>query len=99
LSNHRVVQIILDPSEQEWVKSLQRYDYILHKWAWADGYSIKEIESFFIEEGKLNKRNLVEAAAELYPMLHYDLTKERKQRNANLTRAFEAVALASARPP
>jgi len=59
-------------------------------------YSIKELERFFIEEGKLNKRNLIEAIAELYPMLHYDLIKERKHRNAYHTRALEAVALASA---
>jgi Holliday junction resolvasome RuvABC endonuclease subunit len=58
--------------------------------------SIKEIESFFIEGGKLNKRNLMSAMASLYPILHHDLTKERSHKNVYYIRAFEAVALASA---
>jgi Holliday junction resolvasome RuvABC endonuclease subunit len=59
-------------------------------------YSIKEIESFFIEDEKLNKQNLIDAIANLYPILHNDLSKERSQKNAYYIRAFEAVALASA---
>jgi Holliday junction resolvasome RuvABC endonuclease subunit len=58
-------------------------------------YSIKEIESFFIDEGKPNKRNLMSAMANLYPILHHDLTKERSHKNVYNIRAFEAVALAS----
>jgi len=61
-------------------------------------YSIKEIERFFIEGGKLNKRNLIEAIVRLYPILHYDLTKEKSHKNAYYIRAFEAVALASICP-
>ena len=59
-------------------------------------YSIKEIEGFFIEDGKLNKRNLIEAMVKLYPILHHDLNKERSQKNPYYFRMFEAVALASA---
>ena len=59
-------------------------------------YSIKEIESFFIEDEKLNKQNLIDTIANLYPILHHDLSKERSQKNAYYIRAFEAVALASA---
>ena len=59
-------------------------------------YSIKEIESFFIEGGKLNKRNLIGAMVNLYPILHHDLSKERNNRNPYYFRMFEAVALASA---
>jgi len=59
-------------------------------------YSIKEIESFFIEERKLNKRNLIEVIANLYPMLHHEMTKERSHKNFYYIRAFEAIALASA---
>jgi Holliday junction resolvasome RuvABC endonuclease subunit len=58
-------------------------------------YSIKEIEKFFIEDGKQNKRNLIEKMANLYPMLHYDLMKEQRNRNPYYSRLFEAVALAS----
>jgi len=59
-------------------------------------YSIKEIEKSFIKGGKLNKRNLIEAVVKLYPILHYDLNKERNHRNPYYFRMFEAVALASA---
>ena len=59
-------------------------------------YSIKEIEKFFIEDGKLNKRNLIEAMAKLYPILHHDLNKEKNHRNPYYFRLFEAVALTSA---
>ena len=59
-------------------------------------YSIKEIEGFFIEDGKLNKRNLIEAMVKLYPILHHDLNKERSHKNAYYIRVFEAVGLASA---
>jgi Holliday junction resolvasome RuvABC endonuclease subunit len=60
-------------------------------------YSIKEIESIFIEGGKLTKRNLIEAIVKLYPVLHHDLSKERNNRNLYYFRVFEAVALALAR--
>lgn len=59
-------------------------------------YSNEEIESFFIEAGKLNKRNLIEAIANLYPILHHDLAKERSHKNVYYIRVFEAIALASA---
>jgi len=59
-------------------------------------YSIKEIESFFIEDEKLNKQNLIDAIANLYPILHHDLSKERSQKNAYYIRSLEAIALASA---
>jgi len=59
-------------------------------------YSIKEIESFFIEGEKLNKRNLIEAMIKLYPILHHDLDKEKNHKNPYHYRMFEAVALASA---
>jgi len=56
-------------------------------------YSIKEIEEFFIEDEKLNKRNLIEAMVKLYPMLHHDLKKEQNQKNPYYFRMFDAVAL------
>ena len=59
-------------------------------------YSIKEIESFFIKNEKLNKQNLIDAMVNLYPELHHDLSKERSQKSAYYIRAFEAVALGSA---
>jgi Holliday junction resolvasome RuvABC endonuclease subunit len=59
-------------------------------------YSIKEIEKCFIEGGKLNKRNLIEAMVRHYPELHSDLKKEKSHKNPYYFRVFEAVALASA---
>lgn len=59
-------------------------------------YPIKEIENFFIEKGKLNKRNLIEALVKLYPILHHDLRNEQTHKNPYYFRMFEAVALASA---
>ena len=59
-------------------------------------YSIKEIESRFIQDAKLNKRNLIEAMVKLYSALHYDLKKEKSHKNPYYLRMFEAVALASA---
>ena len=58
--------------------------------------SIKEIEGFFIDEGKLNKGNLIEEIVKIYPILHHDLMRERRRKNVYYVRAFEAVALASA---
>ena len=59
-------------------------------------YSIKEVEMLFIEDEKLNKRNLIEAMVKLYPILHHDLNKERSHKNPYYFRMFEAVALATA---
>jgi Holliday junction resolvasome RuvABC endonuclease subunit len=61
-------------------------------------YSIKEIEKLLIRDVKLNKRNLIDAMVELYPVLHHDLGRERNHRNPYYFRSFEAVALASACP-
>jgi Holliday junction resolvasome RuvABC endonuclease subunit len=58
-------------------------------------YSIKEIEKRFVEAGKLNKRNLIEAMARQYPPLGYDLAIERRSKNPYYFRLFEAVALGS----
>ena len=58
-------------------------------------YSIKEIEAFFIEDAKLNKRNLIEVMVRIYPILHHDLDKERNHKNPYYFRVFVAVALAS----
>ena len=59
-------------------------------------YSIKEIERYFVEDQKLNKRNLIDAIMKLYPMLHHDHKKEQTHKNPYYFRMFEAVALASA---
>lgn len=58
-------------------------------------YSIKEIEKLSIEDKKLNKRNLIEAIVNRYPILHHDLNKEKILKNSYYFRIFEAVALAS----
>lgn len=59
-------------------------------------YSIKELESFFNPEERLNKKNLAEAVASHHPVLFHELKKEKGHKNLYYTRMFEAVALASA---
>jgi Holliday junction resolvasome RuvABC endonuclease subunit len=56
-------------------------------------YSIKDLEEFFIKEGKLNKKNLAEIIVSEYPVLFHELKKEKKNKNAYFGRMFEAVAL------
>jgi Holliday junction resolvasome RuvABC endonuclease subunit len=58
-------------------------------------YSIKELEDFFIQEEKLNKKNLAEAVISEYPILSHELNKEKSHKNPYHIRMFEAVALAS----
>ena len=58
-------------------------------------YSIKKVEDFFVEEGKLNKRNLAEAVISKYPVLSYELNKEKRNKNSYYIRAIEATALAA----
>jgi len=58
-------------------------------------YSIKDVEEFFIEEDKLNKKNLVEAIISEYPALFHELKREKSHKNPYFIRMFEAVALAA----
>jgi Holliday junction resolvasome RuvABC endonuclease subunit len=58
-------------------------------------YSIKDVEKFFIEEDKLNKKNLDKAIVLKNPALFHELQKERAHKNPYYIRVFEAVALAS----
>ena len=58
-------------------------------------YSIKDLESFFIREDKLNKKNLTRIIVSEYPFLFHEFQKEKIHRNPYYARMFEAVALAS----
>jgi Holliday junction resolvasome RuvABC endonuclease subunit len=58
-------------------------------------YSIKDVEEFFIEEDKLNKKNLAEAIVSENPVLFHEHQKEKSHKNQYFIRMFEAVALAS----
>ena len=58
-------------------------------------YSIKDVEEFFIEEDKLNKKNLAEAIVRENPALFHELQREKAHKNPYYIRVFEAVALAS----
>jgi Holliday junction resolvasome RuvABC endonuclease subunit len=58
-------------------------------------YSIKDVEQFFIEEDKLNKKNLAEAIVLENPALFHELQKEKSNKNIYYIRVLEAVALAS----
>ena len=56
-------------------------------------YTIKEVETFLLPSGKLNKRLLMEGVAAIHPFLFPELHCERRNRNPYLVRMFEAVAL------
>jgi hypothetical protein len=58
-------------------------------------YSIKELESFFYPDGRINRRMLAEKVAGKYPVLSYELDREKTIRNPYYIRMFEAVALGS----
>jgi Holliday junction resolvasome RuvABC endonuclease subunit len=58
-------------------------------------YSIKEIESFFYPDGRINKRVLAEKVAEKYSVLSHELKREKTIINPYYIRMFEAVALGS----
>jgi len=57
-------------------------------------YSIDDLKAFF-HSGKINKRQLAEMLASDYPVLHYELEKEKAIINPYYVRMFEAVALGS----
>ena len=59
-------------------------------------YSVEDLEEFFVQEDKLNKKNLAEAIVLENPALFHELQKEKAHKNSYFIRVFEAVALASA---
>jgi len=58
-------------------------------------YTIKELETFFYRDGRINKVALAEKVAEKYPVLSHELNREESIRNPYYIRMFEAVALGS----
>jgi Holliday junction resolvasome RuvABC endonuclease subunit len=56
-------------------------------------YSINELERFFLEGEKHNKRNLAEKIIKEYPMLVHELNKEKSRKHFYFMRTIEAVAL------
>jgi len=58
-------------------------------------YSIGELEGFFCPNRRINRRDLIEIVAERYPILFYELDRERTSINPYHIRMFEAVALGS----
>ena len=58
-------------------------------------YSIKELERFFYQDGRINKMALAEKVAEQYPVLSHELNREKTIINPYYIRMFEAVALGS----
>ena len=56
-------------------------------------YPIKEVEAFFIPDGRTNKKKLAELLAARYPELVHEFNKEKANRNSYHIRMFEAVAL------
>jgi len=58
-------------------------------------YSIKDLESFFNPEEKINKKSLAEVLTSEYSVLSHEFNKEKINKNAYHIRMFEAVALAA----
>ncbi len=56
-------------------------------------YSLRDLESSLLPEGKINKKKLAEALAAEYPALSYELKLERHHRQPYFLRLFEGVAL------
>jgi Holliday junction resolvasome RuvABC endonuclease subunit len=56
-------------------------------------YSIKELESFFSKEERINKKRLAEIITSEYPELLHELEKEKSHKNPYHIKMFEAVAL------
>jgi Holliday junction resolvasome RuvABC endonuclease subunit len=56
-------------------------------------HTIKEIESFFHPEVRINKRRLAEMVVSSYPILSHELSREKAIRNPYYVRMFEAVAI------
>lgn len=56
-------------------------------------YSINELERFYLEGEKHNKRNLAEKIVAEYPMLVYELNKEKSKKHSYYMRVIEGVAL------
>ena len=59
-------------------------------------YSIKELEKFFLNDERLNKKNLSEKIALEYPVLNHEFEKENSHKNPYFIKVFESVALAAA---
>jgi Holliday junction resolvasome RuvABC endonuclease subunit len=57
-------------------------------------YSIEDMKAFFHSE-RINKRQLSEMVTSDYPVLHYELEKEKAIMNPYYIRMFEAEALGS----
>ena len=79
VSLDRLVKKIIASSEKEGMKVYQ--------------YGIKELETFFYAEGRCNKRKMAEMITSEYPVLHYELNLERRNKNPYRIRMFEAVGL------
>lgn len=58
-------------------------------------YSIKELEEFFLPEGRTNKKKIAEEITSKYPVLSNELNSEKKRKNPYHIRMFEAVSLGS----
>lgn len=59
-------------------------------------YSIDELKLFFCSDDRTNKVDMMETLALRYPVLSYELDRERAVINPYHVRMFEAVALGSA---
>jgi len=56
-------------------------------------YSVKDLESFFSPEEKVNRKGMAELVASMHPELRPELEKEKSHKNPYHLRMFEAVAL------
>ena len=59
-------------------------------------YSIKDLERYFLDEQRGNKKTLAEKMAADYPFLTFDLHRMQARKHIYYLRMFEAVALGAA---
>lgn len=86
----------LNPSRSS--KQLDRLVDMITEIAWAEKievykYSIEDMKKYFSREKKLNKKQLAEIIASIYPILFHELNSERNHLNPYHIRMFEAVGL------
>ena len=82
-SSHNLNQLVSGIKELSKRKHLKVYQY-----------SIDDMKAFFHSE-RINKRLLAEMVTSDYPVLYYELKKEKAIMNPYYVRMFEAVALGS----
>lgn len=95
---HAIAIKKLNPSRSS--QYLDRLVDMIVEIAWAEKievyrYSIDDLKAYFSREKPINKKQLAEIIASIYPILFKELDEERNHLNPYHIRMFEAVGLAA----